>query len=195
MPSTAWSAPAGQLGFASVAPATSTTITDISPQVTVIPPGLLNIGTRIRLFACGNYISTTTASSITLGFYMNTTGTALTTTPAILGATASTAVLNTSSVAFPWMLKYYGQVRALSDPAIGATNASVFGQGEAWLPATLTTFTITAIPITAALRTVAQTATGLVTTVNQTVSVACTTAVNTGLTSFTCDELTCELIG
>jgi hypothetical protein len=195
MPATLWSAPVEQLGNSSVSPATSTTIVDISQQVVVILAGTLSIGTRVRCRAYGNYISTTTASSIILGFYMNTTGTALTSTPAILAATASTAVANTSSASWPWMLEYEGHVRALSDPQIGSTNAQMFGQGKAYLPSSLTAWTLSAIPITAALRTVQQTATGLITSVNQTVSVACTTAVNTGLTSLTCDEFTVELLG
>src|SRR5271170_5873172 len=122
-PGNLWSAPVGQLSFASVAPATSTTIVDISTQVVIIQANTLSIGTRIRLRAYGNYISTTTASSITLGFYMNTVATALTSTPAVIAVTASTAVANSSSVAWPWMIEWEGHCRALSDPQIGATNA------------------------------------------------------------------------
>ena len=63
------------------------------------------------------------------------------------------------------------------------------------LPTSLTAWTGSPIPITAALRTVQQTATGLVTNIPQTVMVGVTIATNTGLTSITCDELTCELLG
>jgi hypothetical protein len=93
------------------------------------------------------------------------------------------------------MLEWEGQVRALTAPLVGATNAQVMGQGKAYVPLTITTTTQTQIPITAALRTVQQTATGLVTNIPQTVMVGATVAVNTGLTSIACDELTCELLG
>jgi hypothetical protein len=71
----------------------------------------------------------------------------------------------------------------------------VFGIGELTLPTSLTAWTAVPIPITAALRTVAQTATGLNTNTPQTVSVAVTPNVTTGITSITCDEFTCELLG
>jgi hypothetical protein len=157
---------------------------------------MLSVGTRIHLRAYGNLISTTTASSIIWGFYMNSTATNnIATTPATLAATASTAIVNTSSVAFPWMLEWDGHINALTSPLVGATNAQVNGQGKAYVPLTITTFTQTAMPITAALRTVQQTATGLVTNIPQTVMMGVTIATNTGVTSITCDELTCELLG
>lgn len=198
MPGTLWSAPVPNLAITSltVSSFTTATKTDLSPSQVVLWPGMLNLGTRIRLRAYGNMISTTTASSITWGFYMNSTATNnIATTPAILAETASTAIVNTSSVAFPWMLEWEGQVRALTAPLVGATNAQVMGQGKAYVPLTITTTTQTQIPITAALRTVQQTATGLVTNIPQTVMVGAAVAVNTGLTSITCDELTCELLG
>lgn len=198
MPGTLWSAPVPNLAVTSltVSSFTTATKTDLSPSQVVLWPGMLNAGTRLRLRAYGNMISTTTASSIVWGFYMNSTATNnIATTPAILAETASTAIVNTSSVAFPWMLEWEGQVRALTAPLVGATNAQVMGQGKAYVPLTITTTTQTQIPITAALRTVQQTATGLVTNIPQTVMVGATVAVNTGLTSVTCDELTCELLG
>ena len=198
MPQTLWSAPVPNLGINSllVSSFTTATLTDMTPSQVVLWPGMLNVGTRIRLRAYGNLISSTTASSIVWGFYMNSTATNnIATTPAKLAETASTAIVNTSAVAFPWMLEWEGQVRALTSPLVGATNASVMGQGKAYVPLTITTTTQTQIPITAALRTVAQTATGLVTNIPQTVMVGVTIAVNTGVTSISTDEFTCELLG
>ena len=198
MPSTVWSGPVPNLNIPSltVSSFTTATKTDLSPAQVIIWPGMLSAGTRIHLRAFGNMISTTTASSVTWGFYMNSTATNnIATTPAILAETASTAIVNTSSVAFPWMLEWDGHVNSLTAPTVGATNAQVNGQGKAYVPLTITTFTMTAMPITAALRTVQQTATGLVTNIPQTVMVGAAVAVNTGLTSITCDELTCELLG
>jgi hypothetical protein len=205
MPGTLWSAPVPALNVNSVvvSPATGTP-TDISPAQIFILPGQMNVGTRMRIRAYGSYLSTTTASSLTLAFYATSVSGAgaspnvLVATSAVIAATASTAVVNTSSVAFPWMLEWEGQFRTISSPIIGATNATIMGQGKAYLPATLTTYTITAIPQTAALRTVTQTGTpgfGLVTNLPQIISVGATVAVNTGFTSITTDELTVELLG
>jgi hypothetical protein len=198
MPSTVWSGPVPNLNSNSllVSSFSTGTLTDLSPAQVILWPGMLSVGTRIHLRAYGNLISTTTASSIIWGFYMNSTATNnIATTPATLAATASTAIVNTSSVAFPWMLEWDGHINALTSPLVGATNAQVNGQGKAYVPLTITTFTQTAMPITAALRTVQQTATGLVTNIPQTVMMGVTIATNTGVTSITCDELTCELLG
>ena len=194
MPSTVWSGPVPPLGIVSASPAIAAAITDISPQQTVIWPGMVQAGSRIRLFAAGNMITTGVTTTIVWGFYMNAQGTSLATTPAILAASAAITVPNTGSVAWPWQLSYNGQVRALS--GITGTAASVMGQGHLTLPTSLTVWAVDVpIPITAALRTVAQTATGLNTNTPQTVSVAHTPNVTTALTSITCDELTCELLG
>jgi hypothetical protein len=193
MPSTVWSGPVPPLGIVSASPAVAAAITDISPQQTVIWPGMIQVGSRIRLVAQGNLVTTATTATPIWGFYMNAQGTSLATTPAILAASAATANPNTSSVAWPWRMTYHGQVRAMS--GITGTAASVFGIGELTLPTSLVLWTAVPIPITAALRTVAQTATGLNTNTPQTVSVAVTPNVTTGITSITCDEFTCELLG
>lgn len=198
MPSTLWSAPIPNLGITSLVTSsfTTATLTDITNQQVVLQPGQVSQGTRIRLRAYGNMISTTTASAVVWGFYMNSTATNnIATTPAKLAETASTAIVNTSSVAFPWMLEWEGHFRALTSPQVGGTNAQIMGQGKAYVPLTITTTTQTQFPITAALRTVQQTATGLVTNIPQTVMVGVTVATNTGLTSVTTDEFTCELLG
>ena len=196
MPGTLWSAPVPNLGFNSltVSSFTTATKTDLSPSQVVLWPGMLNVGTRIRLKAFGVYTATTTASALTWGFYMNSTATNnIATTPAILAETASTAAVVLTAA--PWYLEWDGQVRALTSPLVGATNAQVMGQGKSYLPATLTTFTQGVIPQTAAARTVQQTATGLVTNIPQTVMVGIAVATNTGFSSATCDEFTCELLG
>lgn len=196
MPSTLWSAPVPNLGTNSltVSSFTTATKTDLSPAQVVLWPGMLQVGTRIRIRAQGEYTATTTASGLTFGFYMNSTATNnIATTPAILAETASVAAV--VATAWPWQLEWDGQVRALTSPLVGATNAQVYGMGKAYVPASLTTYTLTAFPVTAAARTVQQTATGLVTNIPQTVMVGLTVATNTGFSSCTCDELTCELLG
>jgi hypothetical protein len=191
---TYWSAPVPPLGITSNTQAVTTAINDVSPQQTNLMAGALELGTRIRLRAYGEYTATSATPALILGFYLNGAGVALTTTPAVLAACAATAV-NASAAAWPWMAEYEGQVRALTNPAAG-TTAQVYGMGKLWLPASLTSFAApVAMPATAAARTVAQTATGLITSAEQTVSVATTWSTVTGVTSFTCDELTLELLG
>ena len=192
MPGTLWSAPSSVQGAVSLTSVPST-IADISPSQCLIPAGTLNYGTRIRLRAAGEYTASTTASTMVLGFYMNQAGTAITTTPAILGVTAATLVV--VATAWPFILEYTGVMQALS-VIQNATTAKIVGQGWSLLPVTdVVHFTgPTPLPVTAALRTVAQTATGLNTETNQVVSLGCTIS-STGFTGITVDELTCELIG
>lgn len=191
---TYWSGPIPPLGTVSNSPAIAAVLTDVSPQQTVIQGGQLEIGTRIRLVATGNYSATSATPTLILGFYMNQLGIAIGTTPAVLAASPATNV-NASAVLWPWQMFYYGQVRQITSPAAG-TNAQVVGQGTLLLPASLTSFSAAiAIPATAAARTVAQTATGLLTNVQSYIAVGSTWSTVTGVTSLTCDELTLELVG
>jgi hypothetical protein len=197
MPGTLWSAPSGQQQSASsltTSSFTTATLTDISPAPCLIPAGTLNLGTRVRLFAAGSYTATTTASALKWGFYMNQAGTPITTTEAILAETASTAAAVATS--WPWELYYSGVMQALSVNQ-NATTAKIVGQGWSMvLPTSLTAWGAPApMPLTAALRTVTQTATGLNTETTQNVMLGLTVATNTGFSSVTVDELTCELIG
>lgn len=204
MPSTLWSAPIPVLNTNSlvISPATGV-LTDISPAQVIVFPPQLNPGTRVRLVAHGSYIATTTASSITWGFYMTAASNATAANPLV----ASSAVLGVSSAitcvavtGIPWIAQYWGVIQKVSSPVIGLTNATIVGRGYLNTGSSLTTFAASpsAIPQTLATVTVQQTGTpgfGMVTNIAQLVSVGATVAVNTGLTSITCDELTCELLG
>jgi hypothetical protein len=203
MPGTLWSAPVPALNNNSlvISSFTTATLTDISPAQVIINPPQLNPGTRVRLTATGSYIATTTASTLTFGFYMTAASTAtvanpLVATSAVLGVgPANTAVAVTG---IPWGLQYFGVIQKISSPVIGLTNATIVGRGFQWIGSSLTAIAFTPIPQTLAAVTVAQTGTpgfGMVTNIAQLVSVGCTVATNTGLTSVTTDELTCELLG
>jgi len=194
MPATAWSAPSSPTqNAASMVQSTITAaVLDVSPGLCTIPPGALNIGTRVRLIAHGSYIATTTASTMAFGFYMNQAGTTILTTPAVLTlGPAITAVATT----MPWMLEYWGHMAAISTTT--GTAASIVGGGRFTYTTTswTATFTQAITPQAVANRTVAQTATGLITYTEQNVFAGCTVTTATGLTSITCDELTCELVG
>jgi hypothetical protein len=202
MPGTLWSAPVPALNNNSLVanPATAT-LTDISPAQVIINPPQLNVGTRVRLTAHGSYIATTTASTFTWGFYMTAASTAtaannLVATSAVLGV--SPAITAVAVTGIPWIMQYWGRISAISSPVIGSTNASIVGRGTITTGTSLTAIVMAPIPQTLAAVTVAQTATpgfGMVTNIAQLVSVGVTIATNTGVTSITCDELTCELLG
>jgi len=203
MPGTLWSAPVPALNSnSSVSSPATATLTDISPAQVIINPPQLAVGTRVRLTAHGSYIATTTASTVTYGFYMTAASTAtaannLVATSAILGVSPAVSAVAVSGI--PWILQYWGRISAISSPIIGLTNASIVGRGTLLTGSSLTAFaTPVPIPQTLAAVTVAQTGTpgfGMVTNIAQLVSVGVTIATNTGFTSITCDELTCELLG
>jgi hypothetical protein len=203
MPGTVWSAPVPALNSNSlvISPATAT-LTDISPAQVIMFPPQLNPGTRVRLIAHGSYIATTTASTFTWGFYMTAASTAtvanpLVATSAVLGVSPAVTAVAVSGI--PWIMEYWGRITSLSSPVIGLTNAQIVGRGRLTTGSSLTAFaTPVPVPQTLAAVTVAQTGTpgfGLVTNIAQLVSVGVTIAVNTGVTSITTDEMTCELLG
>jgi hypothetical protein len=199
MPGTLWSAPMQNLAQASLTTAsfTTATLTDVSPGQCLIPPGALNVGTRVRLTAVGTYTATTAASTIAFGFYMASAGQAISATGAVaLGVSAPATIAAITGGL--WIAEYYGRMAAVS--ATTGTAASVVGHGEADVAVSLTAGTMGTwqMPTTLAACTVAQGATpgfGLVTYLEQNVFVGATITTNTGLTNIITDELTCELLG
>ena len=197
MPSTVWSGPVPALNHASltVSSFTTATVTDISPAEVIVWPGMLSEGTRVRLLAHGSYTASTTASTLTWSFVMNSTATAnVTTTPATLAT--SQAITAVAVTGMPWILEYWGRITSLTAKTVGATNAQIVGRGRLQTGSAIATFTTpTTLEQTLAASTVAQTATGLVTNIPQTVYVCVSIGTNTGLTNVITDELTCELLG
>jgi hypothetical protein len=196
MPGTNWSAPMQPLAQSSLTTASfvTATLTDISPSTCLIPPGTLNVGTRVRLTATGSYTASTTASTIAFGFYMANAGSAISAgTPAILAVSTPTTIAAITGGL--WIAQYYGRMAAIS--TTGGTAASIVGRGEVDVAVSLTAGTIGSypMPITLALCTVAQTATGLITYNEQNIMIGATVTTNTGLTNIITDELTCELLG
>jgi hypothetical protein len=194
MPGTLWSAPSspGNVASNTVSSFSTATLTDISPGQCLIPAGALNTGTRVRITAAGTYVATTTASTITWGLYMNQAGTAIGTTEAIL--CVSPAITVAAVTGNTWIAQYWGHMAAVS--ATTGTSASIVGHGQMNVGTSLTAaMAVYPMPVTVAGMTVAQTATGLITYTEQNVFIGVTIGTNTGLSSITCDELTCELIG
>lgn len=194
-----WTAPAGQapLGYVSSTPAVAAAATDLSPWHPPLLPGQMNLGTRLRLRAAGEITCTSGVSGTeTLAFYINGIGTAFGTTPAILASSGAQTLAN--GTGFPWIIEWQGYFSAVTDTSPGAPNsgaAQLKGQGVCYWGSSLSAFTITPMPQTLAARTIAQTATGLLTNTAQYAAVVGTLSTTTDVTSVTCDELTCELIG
>jgi hypothetical protein len=194
MPATFWSAPTQEGNAAPFVQSTiSAAVLDVSPGQYLIPAGMLDVGTRLRIVAWGQYIATTTASTMAFGFYMNNPGTTILTTPAVLTlGPAVTAVVAT----MPWQLEYFGTITAASVVA-NATTGQIIGRGRFFSPVTswVTAGNWVITPQSAAAQTVQQTATGMNTATTQNILVGATVTTATGLTSITTNELTCEVIG
>jgi hypothetical protein len=194
MPVTLWSAPTQE---GNAAPFVQSTITaavlDVSPGPYLIPAGMLDVGTRLRIVAWGSYIATTTASTMAFGFYMNNPGVTILTTPAVL--TLGPAATAVAVAGMPWMLEYWGTIAAASTTT--GTAGSIIGRGRFTTSPTswVTQQTSQITPQSLANQTVAQTATGLITYSTQNIFVGATVTTATGLTSITTNELTCEVIG
>jgi hypothetical protein len=120
---------------------TSVTLTDVSPAPAItLPANFLEQGSEIELEACGQFSNTGTPTLL-LGFYHGgVAGVAL--------AASSAITTTTGAAAWPWIIRYRGVVRA-----VGSTG-SIVGQGWLKLGTSLTAFAMSAIPVTAAARTV-----------------------------------------
>jgi hypothetical protein len=191
-----WSAPVGKLNGPSISPAVAAALTDISPAEVEVPGDSLVIGSRVLLFAQGEFTTTSVTPTCVLAFYIANIGTAIG-SAVLLGATGANAGL-AAGTAVPWKLAWRGRLIAVSGPA-DANNGSIYGQGDVYWPASLTAWAANLgpgpFPQTAAARTSVQTANGLNTLQPQKVMVASTWSTITGVTSMTCQELTCEVIG
>jgi hypothetical protein len=149
---------------------------------------MLDLGTRIKIWAAGQYTATSATPTTTLGFYWFTPGT--TTGPAIVSL--ASIALSASATAWPWQLEYKGKITALG------ASGSITGQGRIWWPASLTAWSSSGvpgqpgapIPTTAAARVVA-----IDTTIAKQVSVGNTWSATTGSPTLICNEVTVELVG
>lgn len=125
---------------------TFTTKQNVSSAGTIpcIPANKLRKGSKLEVSARGNF-STTGTPNINLGFWIGTRALSMTIDLALSGtiATGSGAAL------WPWIMEWEGLVTAVG------SAGSLIGQGKLWLGTSLTAFSVTPIPVTNALRTVA----------------------------------------
>lgn len=189
MPSTLWSAPIGPLNAASGSAVTAAALTDASPAPPIIlPAGMISVGTEIRVRAHGEYTSSSATPTVVFGLYWGTPGAAIS-GAVVIAATAALAIAS-NAAAWPWMLEWDGEFRALTTNA-GGNTGSINGQGKFHQGSSLTAFTAPgALPITKALRTVS-----LDTSVNKAIMLGVTLSSTTGAPSVTCDDLIVELLG
>jgi hypothetical protein len=186
MPRSYWSAPVPPPNAVDGTANTTAAVATISPGAEVINsaktlyPGMLEVGTVVRLRARGEMTQGTTANSITLGFYYG--GVA----GAAIAAGAGLAVV-ASLTAVPWWMEYEGEIRALG------SSGSIKGVGILHVPGAspglasdMPTFPI---PQTAAARTVT-----IDTTAAKVVTVGGAFSAVTGGVSVVCYGMSLELL-
>jgi hypothetical protein len=178
---TYWVAPVPPLNFASGTAFTGTSLLDISPGALLTPrqvPALVpELGTTMRVRATGQVTSTSATPTLVLGLYWGGIAGVPLASLAALAVTASFA-------AWPWILEYEGEFRALG------TSGTIQGQGKLEWPSSLTAWTTQPLPATAAARTVT-----VSTAAAQPVTIGANWSSATGTPSITCDHLSIELLG
>ncbi len=154
-----------------------------SPQI-IIPSLLLEVGTRIRVQAFGQYSAASTQPLMTLGFFTGTIGQAI--TSAVVMGTTTGISLSASASAWPFRAQLEGQVRTLG------TGGTILLSGFAKQGTSLTLFAASdfILPVTAAGRTVT-----LDTTVNRYIAFGVIFAPAGNAPTLTCNDLTVELLG
>lgn len=165
-----WDAPLPPVALASGAAfASFTAIQDISPKPDKkFPANFLEPGTRLRLYASGNF-STTGTPTLSLAFYLGTT--------AVPIGQSSAITTGSGAAAWPWILEYEGTVR------VASATGTLFGQGRLSLGTSLTAMSITPVPISAALRT-----TTIDTSIEKIIGVAAAWSASAAGNSITVDE-------
>jgi hypothetical protein len=181
---TYWCAPLPPMVAADSTAFTGTALADVViAPTTNVPADLLEIGTRVRLYAAGQYTSTSATPTLGIGFYYG--GIA----GVELGAAAALPILSTAT-AWPFIMEYQGVIRTL-----GATG-TIVGQGKLFFGFSLTSFgqtsavpTIRAIPETAAKRTAT-----IDTTARKALTVGAVWSVATGSPTLTVNDFLAEII-
>lgn len=170
-----WVAPIGPLTVSDAANASFTTLRDIStaPQIT-LPGNTLEIGSELELQASGE-VSTSGAVTFTFGFYYGAV--------AGVALAASTAQTVSTGVAWPWIMRWRGIVRAIG------TTGSIKGEGVLYLGTSLTAFTVRPIPETAAARTIA-----IDTTIAKAITVGSACGTSAAGNTITCYDISAKLV-
>lgn len=177
MAGTGWNAPVYPLASASGSAVTAAALTAAYSPPPVIGGGTLNNGTRLILEADLEMTSTSATPTLTLGFYIGAVGGAI--GSATLIAATPAQAMSASAAAWPVKLRFRGTIRLLS-----TSVAVIQGTGELLYGTSLTAWTCSPFPVTAAARTVST----LNTSQNNQLDVGVTLSSTTGSPSVTCTD-------
>jgi hypothetical protein len=177
MASTGWNAPVYPLSSAAGSAVTAAALTAAYSPAPVIGGGQLNPGTRLIFEADLEMTSSSATPTLTLGFYIGAVGGAI--GSATLIAATPAQAMSASAAAWPIKLRFRGRVQSLSP-----TAAVVHGTGELLYGTSLTAWTCSPFPVTAAARTVST----LNTSQNNQLDVGVTLSSTTGSPSVTCTD-------
>lgn len=126
---------------------TFTTARDVSPTPLPYVQGYeLKLGTAIELEAWGEF-STTGTPTLQLGFLFGVASGAVASGGVTIAASAAITT-GSAAAAWPWHMRYGGTVTAVG------TSGVLYGSGILDLGTSLTAFAVSAIPVTAAARSV-----------------------------------------
>ena len=179
-----WSYPVSPLSPVAGTAVTAAALTAGTPAPPpIIPGGVLIPGAKLILEA--DLEGTTTGTpTLTIGFYIGSVGGAI--GSAVLVAATGANSMTASWSAWPVKLRYVGTIRTLS-PSAGVIQ----GTGELLFPTSLTAWTSSPFPATAAARTVST----LNTQQNNQLDVGITLSTTTGSPSVTCTGFYAEVRG
>jgi len=180
-----WSYPPGPLSPVAGTAVTAAALTAGTPvPPPVIPGGTLIPGAKLLIEADLEMTSTSATPTLTLGFYIGSVGGAIGSATVIVVSGAN--ALSASAAAWPISLRYKGTIRTLS-PSAGVIQ----GTAEQLYGTSLTAWTSTPLPQTAAARTVST----LNTQQNNQLDVGITLSATTGSPSITCTGFYAEVRG
>jgi hypothetical protein len=181
-----WCAPLPPLVAADSTAFTGTSPADVViAPTTNVPPDLLEIGTRVRLWAAGEYTSTSATPTLGIGFYYGgaSGGVAL--------ANATALPITATATAWPWIMDYQGVIRTTgSSGTIKGVGRLFFGFSLTGYGQTSAVPTIRAIPETQAARTAT-----IDTTTRKALTVGAAWSVATGSPTLTVYDFLAEIVG
>jgi hypothetical protein len=161
---------------------TFTTAKDVSPvPLPFVGGNEIKLGSKIELEAFGEF-STTGTPTLQLGFLYGVAAGAVASGGVTLAASGAITTA-TGAAAFPWHMKWIGTVTAVG------TAGVVYGHGILDLGTSLTAFATSAVPVTAAGRSVA-----IDTTVAKTFGVLAAWSVSSVSNSVTVDSLMAKVV-
>jgi hypothetical protein len=183
MPSTVWTAPASNYGWAVGPTANTAALVDASPGPDpCYIPAFANRGAKVSITALGSYVTASApTATVVFGLYLGVPNAVIAGAVKLAESSAIT-VVNTATVSWPWKLEWDGTIETLTSGT--GTLGTIFGFGTVKTPTSLTATAETWLPITAALRTVS-----FDTSVTRQLMLGITLSATTGGPAMTCQHL------